>query len=474
MNKALLFQLWIFSIGFLISNLCKRTFDPVFRALISVPIGWAVFGIAATIVYSIYFNPIAQPIVLVVLLLSTVVLLGLNINRGFLTRDSIVLGGVTVLVLTGVFILFNLLRIITMSPDSSYMARFGQNIGLGDYEGSRIVFSMWGPLVPFIHSFTNVLDQKLYWQYQPILSLHLVAIVLYTIYGVIREKESVLLSFIAASVLVTLMVLSDIFVFHVFYIHVNIISALYMYLFVFALGKMQQQAGRSYEVLALISLIAFSLVRIEAPIFAIAILLVTSFWNKFSYAARLRVIVPFVVLFIAWYARVYFILPDNPDLLTKKLAVAFSSMFVGFGVFTALSGVGRVHSIIQRTHLITIAGLLLLGVTLTVLKPEDMLTSLRSIVRNALVDGDWGLTWYVVGFIAIELYRVGQRSIERHWIFIVLISYCLLVYNVAFFGGSYRIGSSDSGNRLILQAVPVVLLYLGTGVSGLYKSLRSC
>ena len=462
MNKALLMQLWVFVIGFLVCNLHKRTFDPVFRTLIALPIGWALFGICATLVYSVYFSAVSQMILLVVLVLTTLALLFTNITQGTLSRDSIFLGGVSLVVLTGACFFVNLLRIVTMTPDSSYMARFGQNIGLGNYEASRMVFSMWGPLVPFIHSMTNLLDQKLYWQYQPVLSLHLVAIVFYTVYTIIREQKSILQSCVAATVLVSLMTLSNIFVFHAFYIHVNIISALYMYLFVFALVKMQQQPGRAYGLLALLSLIAFSLARLEAPLFVIIILLVTSFWQGWSYVNRLKLIIPFVVLFVAWYARACFILPEAPDLLTKKLAIAFIAVLVGFGLFTVASGLQVLGPIFKRTPFLTLTILALLSVIFTVIKSEHMLRSLGSIVRNILVDGNWGLTWYVISFLATQLYFARRDATEQHWVFMVLATYFLLVYNLAYFTDSYRVGAADSANRLVLQALPLVLLYLSS------------
>ena len=470
MNKALLIQLWIFIIGFLFCNLHKRTFDPAFRTLIALPIGWALFGICATIVYSVYFSAASQMVLLVVLALTTLALLLANITQGALSRDSILLGGASLVVLTGVCFFVDLLRIVTMTPDSSYIVRFGQNIGLGNYEASRRVFSMWGPLVPFIHSITNLLDQKLYWQYQPVLSLDLVAIVFYTVYTIIREQQSILQSFVAATVLVSLMALSNIFVFHFFYIHVNIISALYMYLFVFALLKMQQQPGRAYELLALLSLIAFSLVRLEAPLFVIVILLVTTFRQGWSYVTRLKLIIPFVVLFVAWYARVYFILPEVPspfpsatDLLTKELVVAVISVLVGFGLFTIVTGLKVLDSIVKRTPFLTAIGLVLMSIIFTTIKSEHMLTSLKSIVQNILVYGNWGLTWYVMFFLATELYfaRVHAPT-ERHWMFMVLVTYILLAYNLAYFTDSYHIGAVDSANRLVLQALPLVLLYLST------------
>jgi hypothetical protein len=472
MNKASLIQLWVFAIGFLFCNLHKRTFDPVFRTLTALPIGWALFGICATIVYGVYFSAVSQMVLLVVLALTTLALLFANITQGSLSRDSILLGGASLVVVTGACFLVDLLRIVTMTPDSSYIARFGQNIGLGNYEASRRVFSMWGPLVPFIHSITNLLDQKLYWQYQPLLSLDLVAIVFYTVYTIIREQKSILQSVVAATVLVSQMALSNIFVLHVFYIHVNIISALYMYLFVFALVKMQQQPGRAYELLALLSLIAFSLVRLEAPLYVIVILLVTSFRQGWSYVNRLKLIIPFTVFFVGWYARVYFMLPEVPDLLTKELVIAFISVLVGFGLFSVVSGLKVLDPIIKRTPFFTLIGLSLVSITFTIIKPEHMLRSLESIVRNIFLEGNWGLTWYVIFFLATELYFGGVDAVtERHWLFLVLVTYILLVYNLAYFSDSYHIGEFDSANRLVLQALPLVLLHLSNLRFATFKGL---
>ena len=463
MDKGLLMQLWIFVIGFLGGNLHKGTFDPVFRALIAVPIGWALFGICATIVYSVYFSAVSQMLLLGVLVLTTLALLYANMTQGSLSRDSLLLGGASLVVLTGAYFVVNVLRIVTMGPDSSYIVRFGQNIGLGNYEASRIIFSKWGPLVPLMHSLTNLLDQKLYWQYQPILSLNLVAIVFYTVYTIMREQKSIWQACVATTVLVSLMTLSDIFVFHFFYIHVNIICALYMYLFVFALVKMQQQPVRAYELLALLSLIAFSMARIEAPLFVIVILLVASFWQGWSYANRLKLIIPFVVLFVVWYARVYFILPEPPDLLTKQLAIAVIAVLIGFGLFAVASDLKVLDPIVKRMPFLTLIGLALLSVVFILVKPEHMLTSLASIVQNLLVYGNWGLTWFVIFFLATELYFARRDATERHWLFMVLVTYMLLVYNLAYFREPYHhMGDYDSANRLVLQVLPLVLLYLST------------
>src|SRR5262249_26500032 len=154
-------------------NLHKRTFDPVLRALLALPLGWAIFAICATIVYGTYFSTASQMLSIVVLALTTLALLVANVRHRALSRNSIFLGDLGLLLVAAACYLVNEWGVVMMSPDSTYLARFGQNIGLGNYEGSQKIFSMWGPFVPFIHSMTNLLGQKLYWQYQPILSLHL-------------------------------------------------------------------------------------------------------------------------------------------------------------------------------------------------------------------------------------------------------------------------------------------------------------
>jgi hypothetical protein len=45
-------------------------------------------------------------------------------------------------------------------------------------------------------------------------------------------------------------------------------------------------------------------------------------------------------------------------------------------------------------------------------------------------------------------------------LFMILVSFILVVYNLAFFRAPYHAREFDSANRLVLQALPLVLLYL--------------
>ena len=454
----------------------KRTFDQIFRTLIALPIGWALFGIVSTIVYGVHFSVVSQMVSLVLFAVTTLALFLANITQRSLSKDSVLLGLAGLLFLTAICFVVDLSRILTMTPDSSYLARFGQNIGLGNYEGSRLIFSMWGPLVPLMHSITNLLGQKLYWQYQPVLSFNLVAIVFYTVFNIMRKRKSASQSAVAATALVSLMALSNMFVFNVFYIHTNILSALYLYLLVFALAKIPHYPGIAYELLAFLSLIAFSLIRLEAPVFAVVVLLFASFRQDCSYVSRLKLIIPFVVLIAVWYARVYFLLPERPDdlsLLTPPLAIVMIVALVGFGLFAALSHLKMLDPIVSRTPSVTLGALALASIVLTLVKPGHMLTSLEGIVRNVLQGGEWGLTWYVVLAAITVLYFIRESADERHWLCGVLIAYVLLVYNLAYASDPYRIGRHDSANRLMLQALPLVILYLSHSLFARIKSEKT-
>ena len=167
-------------------------------------------------------------------------------------------------------------------------------------------------------------------------------------------------------------------------------------------------------------------------------------------------------MFLGWYARVYFILPERP-VLTKRLVIVFSFVLFAFGMFAVVSGLKALDWVIRRTSFLTLAGLVVLSAIFTILKPEHMFSSLEGIVWNTLVKGNWGLTWYILVFLLAELYFSKRRSTEYHWLFMVLVTYVVVVYDLAYFSDPYHIGEFDSANRLLLQVLPLIVLYLGTG-----------
>jgi apolipoprotein N-acyltransferase len=89
-----------------------------------------------------------------------------------------------------------------------------------------------------------------------------------------------------------------------------------------------------------------------------------------------------------------------------------------------------------------------------------MLSSLVSILQAISLTGSWGLTWYVIFFLATELYFARRDATEHRCLFMILVSFILVVYNLAYFRAPYHNQEFDSANRLVLQALPLVLLYL--------------
>ena len=149
--------------------------------------------------------------------------------------------------------------------------------------------------------------------------------------------------------------------------------------------------------------------------------------------------------------------------MTKRLVIVFSFVLFAFGMFAVVSGLKAFAWVIRRTPFLTLAGLVVLSIIFTILKPEHMVSSLESIAWNTLLKGNWGLTWYVLLFLMAELYLSKWRSTKYHWMFMVLVTYVVLVYNLAYFTDPYHIGEFDSAKRLLPQALPLIVLYLGTG-----------
>ena len=122
-----------------------------------------------------------------------------------------------------------------------------------------MVFSKWGPFVPFIHSITNLLDQKLYWT---ISASSFPQSCGYCVLHGVHDNSRAEINF-------TIMCSRDCigqrlgtfksFLFSRFLHPCQYHLRLVYYLFVFALVKMQQQPGRAYGLLALLSRYRFQL-----------------------------------------------------------------------------------------------------------------------------------------------------------------------------------------------------------------------
>ena len=337
MNRALLIQLWIFAIGFLFSNLHKRTFDPVFRSLIALPVGWAIFGISATLVYGVYFGAASQVALLCVLALVDACSFNRKHNQPLAIKRVCSVSRREFVGSCGY------LPIRRVAPNRHDESRFVLPGSLWPEHRARQVRGQpdgvlyVGPLCA-VHTLA----------YQSARPKTLLAIstgyfsppycdcILHRLFN--RSRAGASLTFLRRGNATSL---SD-----GPFGHFSVSCFLYprqpdfrlVHVFgVFALAKLQQEPTKAYGSLALLSLIAFSLVRIEAPLFAIAILLVTTFrWQGWAYGIRLRLIIPYTLFMVAWYARVYFMLPEYPDLLTKHAYYCFHFGFYRRLLFSQL------------------------------------------------------------------------------------------------------------------------------------------
>ena len=138
------------------------------------------------------------------------------------------------------------------------------------------------------------------------------------------------------------------------------------------------------------------------------------------------------------------------------------SILIAFALFTLASGTKALAPIFHHTSVFTLIGLVLVGVVFTMMKPGHMLTSLHSIASNMFFYGNWGLTWYGVLFLSTAFYFARRDASDGQWMIMLLVPYLLLVYSLAYFTDAYHLGEIDSANRLMLQLMPLVILYLGS------------
>lgn len=240
-----------------------------------------------------------------------------------------------------------------------------------------------------------------------------------------------------------------------FYIHSNWISGIYLFTAVtFFWFYLHNDGDASWGLLGVLALIVFSLLRSEGVLFsAIFLALVIKSRNQ------INIILLYVVVLGIWYG-ILLTWTSSESYILSPFNVALI-LFVLFGLLI-LSVADQFSSIVsmlrKRIDFVMLwGGSIVLFITF-VLKPAHMFISTTRMVYNMLDLTYWGLTWVIA---IILLFGASRFRFPKDEVFKAgTVVFFLLLVSLAFVRAPYRIGWSDSANRILLHILPLVLFYL--------------
>lgn len=227
-------------------------------------------------------------------------------------------------------------------------------------------------------------------------------------------------------------------------------------------GKERKPFGADRGLSLVLFSSVLSLVRQEGSLFVM--LLAVCFSALYFTSRQLMglMVLPSLLMLFLYYARIYLILGIRPEktFLTPAKASMILAMCIASGIYVL-----AVQKVLlpKRRRLALLLPVLLLfmgNILMLFLNPHLYLANLHALVLNIWQRNGWGY-FGIMAFLALclVLFRMIQsRSIGFLLSDAVLLSFLLAVLAACFArGDALQLGIGDSGNRLMLTAVPMVV-----------------
>jgi hypothetical protein len=209
-----------------------------------------------------------------------------------------------------------------------------------------------------------------------------------------------------------------------------------------------------------LALAATLLMRPEAPL-VVAVVLVAVAASRARWPERWAMTLPSVVVMALWYGIALWQHANfgNRIALTAPVFGSLVAVFGATGV-TIAGGWAQARSVVRHFDLIALAGLALLVAGYGVRSPDVVVGSIKATFRNLTYDGMWMLTWVAaLGLLAVAL-LVQRVPDSRLWT-VPILGFGLLYWLLPLIrDGAWRVGTGDSGNRILAHIIAVVVVFL--------------
>ena len=223
---------------------------------------------------------------------------------------------------------------------------------------------------------------------------------------------------------------------------------------------------KPYAVLMLMSVMT-AMLRHEGIIFVLILVILLSVKSGYPLKELLLIyILPVFICAGLYYIRVFAILKVAPlyAFLTPRKAILLLTAVVCTGVLVVLLHVFAEKKPVSfaAAHMYAIlpAVLMILNLMLLAVKKDEYLVNLRTFYGNLRTRAGWGYFGYIAAMfvLVLVLRAIVRREFSLSFYDSLMISYALAVV-IASFGRGFalRVGVGDSGNRVLLTAVPLVV-----------------
>jgi hypothetical protein len=438
----------------------RRDVTPAARCWLSIPIGAAVY-LTVGLVWLVFVGTLDPLPVLLAAIGVGMVVAAAMIIRGGMTRAELgwILVGIGVAVVT--VLVARTWHLTRLTPDSlRYLLASNDLVlpdGLQQMNATDLMTRQIG--LPALHSLSDLSDRRYLASLGPLFGVFGFGLFVWLtlqVTGRMGERKS-RVALVGAAAL--FLVASNRLVYDSFYINTHIQMA--AYLLIAVAGAWLAVSGRSrWAVPAGLALAVTLMFRPEAPL-VVVIVLVTVAASRASQKIRLAMALPALAVGAVWYGLGLWPNASGGDEISPTAPVFAGLVAIGLATILCLvSGSERARPWARWLDVAGLAGLALMLAFFVATEPGVFATSFESTARNLTRDGFWLLTWVAVVPMLLVALVVETVPDGRMWT-VPILGFALLYWALPYLReGAWRVGTGDSGNRILAHFLAVTVLFL--------------
>ncbi|MCA9926123.1 MAG: hypothetical protein KC421_27315 [Anaerolineales bacterium] len=324
-------------------------------------------------------------------------------------------------------------------------------------------FGYWGPMLAALHAPAAWFGYAYVTTLQAAFSITMIGSLGYFSYRGLMQRKMLPAQARLVAILVAVFLLTVPFVnFQFYYIHNNIVAAMYLLIGVGALWLGLTNKSRTYHRISILAFLGFSLTRTESILFAVVILAIALSSDRFPDRDWLIVLLPFTLFLAGWQLWLFFVARPATHILTPERILILLGVTISFYLTIVVKGIPLLNRLlIRHLHQIMILVFVLATIIMLFVDPEHVFLSIKFLFLNLLTEGWswWGIVWWIVVAWLLSFPYASSIPQERLFAF-GIVGYFMLLMVVGFAHGPGHLGWSSSPNRMYLHILPVIFLYL--------------
>lgn len=434
--------------------------SPWARTLLSFPIGAAIYMALASLWVVIRGNLDPGRTLAVATVIGVVGLVDAQVRgrRAFWREGILLVAGIA-----GVTALMRVWHLTQLSPDSLRYLLFAAQItapdGLALVHSPDLLNRQLG--YPALHSLSILTDRQYLASIGPLFGISTLGFLVWTLARAMRrDRRRLLVVMVAAAFMLS----TNRFLYAWFYVNTHIAVAAFLLVAVAGTWWALMERVDDWAWPVGISIGAIVLLRPDSPLFAVVVLAVIAA-THLGWGFRLPAVAPVILITTLWYGLTLFPHPHYQSYMSYTSPVAGNMVAVAGGVALVLfSWIPRLRSIGRHADVITLGVMFAAFGFLAWRNLELVADTARATVMN-IEFGAWLFTWVALTPLAVLAFFRHRIPHGRVWT-VSVVGFALLYWILPVLReGAWREGPGDSGNRILIHFVSVVVALVALAVA---------